>query len=265
MKRFLYTLILVLCTIIIYGQKRAKPDEQVGEFQFISGGTQVIYIQPEPEKEVDTLKVKSKKEKIKLVKDTVKKQPKTPKIKKELPAPFIGTSLGIGIDYSLGSDITMCSGHFGLDMAFYCTEKFAMGGYLKYHTIAQLSGGFLFVHHFKNPNAAFLWGFGVDGSCGEATIVSGEHPILPYAKYELLERNCGAEIRFGCQFNKNWYMWFDMSHKITNGSLYVDENGSYSISFPDSREPYYMFHGYYDYSLSASISIGYKFNNKRRK
>ena len=79
-------------------------------------------------------------------------------------------------------------------MAFYCTEKFAFGGYLKYHTIAQLSGGFLFVHRLRNPNAAFLWGVGVDGTCGMPNEVSREHPILPYARYELREGNIGAEI-----------------------------------------------------------------------
>ena len=265
MKRFLYTLILILCTIIIYGQKRTKPDEQVGEFQFISGGTQVIYIQPEPEKEIDTVKVKPKKEKIKLVKDTIKKQPKTPKVKKELPTPFMGTSLGIGIDYSIGSETTMCSGHFGLDMAFYCTDKFALGGYLKYHTIAQLSGGFLFVHQLKNPDTAFLWGLGVDGSCGAPTILSGEHPILPYAQYEFYEWNCGAEIRLGWRFNKNWYMWFDMSHKGTDGSLWVDENSSYDISFPDNISLWGESRDYSNYALSVSISVGYKFNNNTKK
>ena len=263
MKRFLYTLFLVLCTIIIYGQKRTKPDEQVGEFQFISGGTQVIYIQPEPEKEVDTLKVKSKKEKIKLVKDTVKKQPKTPKVKKELPAPFIGTSLGIGFDYYQYA-ATRVKGNWSLDMAFYCTEKFAFGCYLKYHTISQLSGGFLFVHNLKNPNAAFLWGVGVDGSCAPSYIAEDAHPVLPYAKYEIWDDwNCGADIRLGCQFSKNWYIWFDMSHKEYYEEHYAIYNhGSYQNEGRLGK--HYEDWGYY-YAFSASISVGYKFNIQEKR
>lgn len=263
MKRFLYTLILVLCTIIIYGQKRTKPDEQVGEFQFISGGTQVIHIQPEPEKEVDTVKVKPKKEKVKLIKDMVKIQPKTPKVKKELPTPFIGTSLGIGIDYYQYT-ATRLKGNWSLDMAFYCTEKFAFGCYLKYHTISQISGGFLFVHNFKNPNAAFLWGVGVDGSCAPSLIAEDVHPVLPYAKYEIWDEwNCGAEIRLGCQFNKNWYMWFDMSHKdsyVYFSSFYNQESYHNKWMNENSHKSYA-----FPYVLSTSISIGYKFNIKKKK
>lgn len=261
MKRFLYTLILVLCTIIVYGQKRTKSDEQIGEYQFISGGTQVIYIQPEPEKEPDTTKVKVKKEKVKLEKDTVKKQPK---VKKVLPTPFIGTSLGIGFDYYQDYAYRL-KGNWSLDMAFYCTEKFAFGGYLKYHTIAQISGGFLFVHNFKNPNTAFLWGVGVDGGW-KSLIAEGVHPVLPYAKYDIWDKwNCGAEIRLGCQFNENWYIWFDMSHKESKIYYYAIYNdGSYNNLGMGGE-----YYNDYDntYNLSTSVSIGYKFNikNKNKK
>lgn len=149
-------------------------------------------------------------------------------------------------------------------MAFYCTEKFAFGCYLKYHTISQLSGGFLFVHNFKNPNAAFLWGVGVDGSCAPSLIAEDVHPVLPYAKHEIWDDwNCGAEIRLGCQFNKNWYIWFDMSHKEYNekhSALY--NHGSYhnegmtGVHYTDWSGKGYVF--------SASISVGYKFNIKKK-
>ncbi len=263
MKRILYTFILCLCAVIVSGQRRTNPNGQIGEIQHVHGGTQVIYIQPEKEKELDTVKVKPKKEKVKLVKDTVKKQPKTPKVKKELPTPFIGTSLGIGLDYY--QDVaTRLKGNWSLDMAFYCTEKFALGGYLKYHSISQISGGFLFVHNFKNPNIAFLWGVGVDGSCAISKLGEGVHPVLPYAKYEIWDvRNCGAEIRLGCQFNKNWYMWFDMSHKYSQlrYSIYYN-HGSYNNEYLLGK--YVGGNDLWPYSLSASISIGYKFNIKKK-
>ena len=262
MKRFIYTFILCLCAVIVSGQRRTNPNGQIGEIQHVHGGTQVIYIQPEKEKELDTVKVKPKKEKVKLVKDTVKKQPKAPKVKKELPTPFIGTSLGIGFDYY--QDVaTRLKGNWSLDMAFYCTEKFALGGYLKYHSISQISGGFLFVHNFKNPNIAFLWGVGVDVSCAMSQLGEGVHPVLPYAEYEIWnDWNCGAEIRLGCQFNKNWYMWFDMSHKDSYGESNTYYNyGSYNNEFllGDNSKTHL-----YTYALSASISIGYKFNIKKK-
>lgn len=262
MKRFLYTLILVLCTIIVYGQKRTKSDEQIGEYQFISGGAQVIYIQPEPEKEPDTTKVKVKKERVKLEKDTVKKQPK---VKEVLPAPFIGTSLGVGFDYYQDYAYRL-KGNWSLDMAFYCTEKFALGGYLKYHSISQISGGFLFVHNFKNPNIAFLWGVGVDGSCAVSQLGEGVHPVLPYAIYGMRDKwNCGAEIRLGCQFNENWYIWFDMSHKESEIYNYAIYNSRSYNNLVMTGE-YYKDYGY-TYNLSTSVSIGYKFNikNKNKK
>ena len=262
MKRILYTFILCLCAVIVSGQRRTSPNGQIGEIQHVHGGTQVIYIQPEKEKELDTVKVKPKKEKVKLVKDTVKKQPKTPKVKKELPTPFIGTSLGIGFDYY--QDVaTRLKGNWSLDMEFYCTEKFALGGYLKYHSISQISGGFLFVHNFKNPNTAFLWGVGVDGSCAISHLGEGVHPVLPYAEYNITnDWNCGAEIRLGCQFNKNWYMWFDMSHKDSSGHSYTSYNdGSYNNEYLLGE---YSTTYLYSYALSASISIGYKFNIKKK-
>ena len=260
MKRILYTFILCLCAVIVSGQRRTNPNGQIGEIQHVHGGTQVIYIQPE--KELDTVKVKPKKEKVKLVKDTVKKQPKVPKVKKDLPTPFIGTSLGIGFDYY--QDVaTRLKGNWSLDMAFYCTEKFALGGYLKYHSISQISGGFLFVHNFKNPNTAFLWGVGVDGSCAISQLGEGVHPVLRYAKYKIWDEwNCGAEIRLGCQFNKNWYMWFDMSHKGSDGYWNTHYNdGSYNNEhlLGDNSKTYFS-----TYALSASISIGYKFNIKKK-
>lgn len=257
MKRILYTFILCLCAVIVSGQRRTNPNGQIGEIQHVHGGTQVIYIQPE--KELDTVKVKPKKEKVKLVKDTVKKQPK---VKKELPTPFIGTSLGIGFDYY--QDVaTRLKGNWSLDMAFYCTEKFALGGYLKYHSISQISSGFLFVHNFKNPNIAFLWGVGVDASCAISKLGEGVHPVLPYAKYEIWnEWNCGAEIRLGCQFNKNWYIWFDMSHKDSSVCYYSSYNQD---SYHNKGMLGEHHEGWtYPYVLSTSISIGYKFNIKKK-
>lgn len=247
MKRFISIIPILLFPIFVHGQNKIQ-DGTTGEYQFVEGGTQILYIQ---QKEPDTVIVKEKKAKEEKV-----------KVKKVLPKPFIGTSLGIGIDYGEYS-VTTCSGHLGVDMAFYCTEKFAFGGYLKYHTIAQLSGGFLFVHHFNKPNTTFLWGVGVHGTCGSSNVVSREHPILPYARYELREWNCGAEIRLGCQFNKNWYMWFDMSHKEQETELYVIETENSRV-FPYGNASYGDM-GNFGYSLSLSISVGYKFNLNDKK
>ena len=60
-------------------------------------------------------------------------------------------------------------------------------------------------------------------------------------------------------------MWFDMSHKGTDGSLWVDENSSYDISFPDNISLWGESRDYSNYALSVSISVGYKFNNNTKK
>lgn len=76
-----------------------NPTNKLENFNLLVGVLKLYTSSLSKKKEVDTVKVKPKKEKVKLIKDTVKIQPKTPKVKKELPTPFIGTSLGIGIDY----------------------------------------------------------------------------------------------------------------------------------------------------------------------
>ena len=244
MKHFLYTFILCLSAVIVNGQRHTNPDEKIGEYQYVHGGTQIIHIQHEK-------------------KDTIKKQSKTPKVKKALPSPFIGTSLGIGFHYY--PDVAcQLKGNWGLDMAFYCTDKFALGGYFKYHSIVQLSGGVLFIHNFKNPNTAFLWGIGGVTTCGSNIIGEVAHPVLPYGKFKLWNESWGAEIRLGYQFNKNWYMWLDMSHKesFIECDVIFDNDNYGSMHRQIFGEYEYRDNGY---AFSTSISVGYKFNIKNKK
>lgn len=186
---------------------------------------------------------------------------KSPKQKKQYPAPFIGVSAGVG--GSFGPYYRSLDGAFSLDMAGSCNDKFALGAYLKYQSVASLSAGMIFLHGNHNEGAAFMWGMGFLGAMPRRwynlpvpTMPNDEHLTMNRKIYYQL----GGELRLGYKFTSSWYMWLDISARFAevntdyHHSAYSFKYGSpiHTTSWEDS------------YIMAASLSVGYKFPIKQK-
>lgn len=183
---------------------------------------------------------------------------KSPKQKKQYPAPFIGVSAGVG--GSFGPYYRSLDGAFSLDMAGSCNEKFALGAYLKYQSVASLSAGMIFLHGNHNEGAAFMWGMGFLGAMPRRwynlpvpTMPNDEHLTMNRKIYYQL----GGELRLGYKFTSSWYMWLDISARFAevdtdynHFTLYM--KGGHNDNWPNS------------YIMAASLSVGYKFPIKQK-
>lgn len=183
---------------------------------------------------------------------------KSPKQKKQYPAPFIGVSAGVG--GSFGPYYRSLDGAFSLDMAGSCNDKFALGAYLKYQSVASLSAGMIFLHGNHNEGAAFMWGMGFLGAMPRRwynlpvpTMPNDEHLTMNRKIYYQL----GGELRLGYKFTSSWYMWLDISARFAevdtdynHFTLYM--KGGHNDNWPNS------------YIMAASLSVGYKFPIKQK-
>ena len=189
------------------------------------------------------------------------KTQKNQKPKKQFPAPFIGISAGMG--GSFGPYYRSLDGAFSLDMAGSCNDKFALGAYLKYQSVASLSAGMIFLHGNHNEGAAFMWGMGFLGAMPRRWY-NLPVPTMPNDEYLTMDRKIeyqlGGELRLGYKFTSSWYMWLDISARFAE----VDtEFCHFAHHFRDDRT-------YYDagredsYIIAASLSVGYKFPIKQK-
>lgn len=183
---------------------------------------------------------------------------KPAKQKKQYPAPFIGVSAGVG--GSFGPYYRSLDGALSLDMAGSCNEKFALGAYLKYQSVASLSAGMIFLHGNHNEGAAFMWGMGFLGAMPRRwynlpvpTMPNDEHLTMNRKIYYQL----GGELRLGYKFTSSWYMWLDISARFAevdtdynHFTLYM--KGGHNDNWPNS------------YIMAASLSVGYKFPIKQK-
>lgn len=186
---------------------------------------------------------------------------KSPKQKKQYPAPFIGVSAGVG--GSFGPYYRSLDGAFSLDMAGSCNDKFALGAYLKYQSVASLSAGMIFLHGNHNEGAAFMWGMGFLGAMPRRWY-NLPVPTMPNDEYLTMNRKIyyqlGGELRLGYKFTSSWYMWLDISARFAevntdyHHSAYSFKYGSpiHTTSWEDS------------YIMAASLSVGYKFPIKQK-
>lgn len=186
---------------------------------------------------------------------------KSPKQKKQYPAPFIGVSAGVG--GSFGPYYRSLDGAFSLDMAGSCNDKFALGAYLKYQSVASLSAGMIFLHGNHNEGAAFMWGMGFLGAMPRR-LYNQPVPTMPNDEYLAMNRKIyyqlGGELRLGCKFRSSWYMWLDISARFAevntdyHHSAYSFKYGSpiHTTSWEDS------------YIIATSLSVGYKFPIKQK-
>lgn len=190
------------------------------------------------------------------------KTQKNQKPKKQFPAPFIGISAGMG--GSFGPYYRSLDGAFSLDMAGSCNERFALGVYLKYQSVASLSAGMIFLHGNHNEGAAFMWGMGFLGAMPRRwynlpvpTMPNDEHLTMDRKIYYQL----GAELRLGCKFTSSWYMWLDISARFAE----VDtEFRHFASHFKDDGKTYYDAGREDSYIIAASLSVGYKFPIKQK-
>lgn len=186
---------------------------------------------------------------------------KSPKQKKQYPAPFIGVSAGVG--GSFGPYYRSLDGAFSLDMAGSCNDKFALGAYLKYQSVASLSAGMIFLHGNHNEGAAFMWGMGFLGAMPRR-LYNQPVPTMPNDEYLAMNRKIyyqlGGELRLGCKLRSSWYMWLDISARFAevntdyHHSAYSFKYGSpiHTTSWEDS------------YIIATSLSVGYKFPIKQK-
>ena len=182
---------------------------------------------------------------------------KPAKQKKQHPAPFIGVSTGVG--GSFGSYYRSLDGAISLDMAGSCNDKFAMGAYLKYQSVASLSAGMIFLHGNHNEGAAFMWGMGFLGAMPRRWY-NLPVPTMPNDEHLTMNRRIiyqlGGELRLGYKFTSSWYMWLDISARFAevntdyNHALYIE--GGHNDNWPNS------------YIMAASLSVGYKFPIKQK-
>ena len=182
-------------------------------------------------------------------------KPKKPK--KQYPAPFIGMSAGVG--GSFGPYYRSLDGTFSLDMAGSCSDKFALGAYLKYQSVASLSAGMIFLHGNHNEGAAFMWGMGFLGAMPRRWY-NLPVPTMPNDEQLTMDRRIvyqlGGELRLGYKFTSSWYMWLDVSARFAevntdyNHALYIE--GGHNDNWPNS------------YIMAASLSVGYKFPIKQK-
>lgn len=183
---------------------------------------------------------------------------KSPKQKKQYPAPFIGVSAGVG--GSFGPYYRSLDGAFSLDMAGSCNDNFALGAYLKYQSVASLSAGMIFLHGNHNEGAAFMWGMGFLGAMPRRWY-NLPVPTMPNDEHLTMDRRIvyqlGGELRLGYKFTSSWYMWLDISARFAevntdynHFTLYM--TGGHNDNWPNS------------YIMAASLSVGYKFPIKQK-
>lgn len=186
---------------------------------------------------------------------------KPAKQKKQYPAPFIGVSAGVG--GSFGPYYRSLDGAFSLDMAGSCNDRFALGAYLKYQSVASLSAGMIFLHGNHNEGAAFMWGMGFLGAMPRR-LYNQPVPTMPNDEYLAMNRRIyyqlGGELRLGYKFTSSWYMWLDISAR------FAEVNTDYKHSayrFEYGRT--YHETGWEDsYIIATSLSVGYKFPIKQK-
>lgn len=186
---------------------------------------------------------------------------KSPKQKKQYPAPFIGVSAGVG--GSFGPYYRSLDGAFSLDMAGSCNDKFALGVYLKYQSVASLSAGMIFLHGNHNEGAAFMWGMGFLGAMPRR-LYNQPVPTMPNDEYLAMNRKIyyqlGGELRLGCKFRSSWYMWLDISARFAEVGTEF-HHFAYHFSYGDTYEDI----GWEDsYIIATSLSVGYKFPIKQK-
>ena len=183
---------------------------------------------------------------------------KPKKAKKQYPAPFIGMSAGVG--GSFGPYYRSLDGAFSLDMAGSCSDRFALGAYLKYQSVASLSAGMIFLHGNHNEGAAFMWGMGFLGAMPRRWY-NQPVPTMPNDEHLTMDRKIyyqlGGELRLGCKFTSSWYMWLDLSARFAevntdynHAALYIE--GGHNDDWPNS------------YIIATSLSVGYKFPIKQK-
>ncbi len=189
------------------------------------------------------------------------------KIRKQYPAPFVGISAGVGGSFS--KYYRSLDGTISLEVAGSCNERFAMGGYFKYQSVATFSGGLIFIHGNHNEGSAFMWGLGCIGAPGRS-FYDLSHPQLPndnFSTNRYMGDQIGAELRLGCKFKSSWYIWFDCSIRDRGYDGVTDR-----IYYEDYNTPWvdgdYSDYDYCDYrakntTFSTSISVGYKFKIKK--
>ena len=188
---------------------------------------------------------------------------KPAKQKKQYPAPFIGMSAGMG--GSFGPYYRSLDGAFSLDMAGSCNERFALGAYLKYQSVASLSAGMIFLHGNHNEGTAFMWGIGFLGSFWR------DWYNVPYVQQDgiditydrRIEEQYGGELRLGCKLKSSWYMWLDVSAR--SAEIHTEYH-SYTMSILRyyNTYNYYQLDCVHSYVLAASLSVGYKFPIKKK-
>ena len=186
---------------------------------------------------------------------------KSPKQKKQYPAPFIGMSAGIG--GSFGPYYRSLDGAFSLDMAGSCNDKFALGAYLKYQSVASLSARMILLHGNHNEGAAFMWGMGFLGAMPRR-LYNQPVPTMPNDEYLAMNRKIyyqlGGELRLGCKFRSSWYMWLDISARFAEVGTEF-HHFAYHFSYGDTYEDI----GWEDsYIIATSLSVGYKFPIKQK-
>ena len=189
------------------------------------------------------------------------KTQKNQKPKKQFPAPFIGISAGMG--GSFGPYYRSLDGAFSLDMAGSCNDKFALGAYLKYQSVASLSAGMIFLHGNHNEGAAFMWGMGFLGAMPRR-LYNQPVPTMPNDEYLAMNRRIyyqlGGELRLGCKFRSSWYMWLDISARFAEVGTEF-HHFAYHFSYGDTYEDI----GWEDsYIIATSLSVGYKFPIKQK-
>ena len=187
---------------------------------------------------------------------------KSPKQKKQYPAPFIGVSAGVG--GSFGPYYRSLDGAFSLDMAGSCNDKFALGAYLKYQSVASLSAGMIFLHGNHNEGAVFMWGMGFLGAMPRR-LYNQPVPTMPNDEYLAMNRRIyyqlGGELRLGCKFRSSWYMWLDISARFAEVGTEF-HHFAYHFSYGDTYEDI----GWEDsYIIATSLSVGYKFPIKQNR
>lgn len=186
---------------------------------------------------------------------------KPAKQKKQYPAPFIGVSAGVG--GSFGPYYRSLDGAFSLDMAGSCNDKFALGAYLKYQSVASLSVGMILLHGNHNEGAAFMWGMGFLGAMPRR-LYNQPVPTMPNDEYLAMNRRIyyqlGGELRLGCKFRSSWYMWLDISARFAEVGTEF-HHFAYHFSYGDTYEDI----GWEDsYIIATSLSVGYKFPIKQK-
>ena len=186
---------------------------------------------------------------------------KPAKQKKQYPAPFIGVSAGVG--GSFGPYYRSLDGAFSLDMAGSCNDKFALGAYLKYQSVASLSAGMILLHGNHNEGAAFMWGMGFLGAMPRR-LYNQPVPTMPNDEYLAMNRKIyyqlGGELRLGCKFRSSWYMWLDISARFAEVGTEF-HHFAYHFSYGDTYEDI----GWEDsYIIATSLSVGYKFPIKQK-